>query len=724
MFPRLPATSAAPVERICQSPLDAPPSPEPCCADPAPAADYSRRDVIASPDPDCYDNLPDINSGLLTVRGKKKNSFMSVLRETDEKGSNKQPVENYGRRPKAISLPFRPKIRTTDTNAYKMSQAPKPVKFKFQIFKGGPSLLHAVLVEKGWRSYAGKQRYGRDNKPIPDTSWNFRFQTWDCSDDLFRQIRPWQRVNKFPGDHRAIFQKDHLARNVLRNIKLHGKLFFFLPPTFTLPQDELLLREFCRIRYSTINDDDEEEAVCNLENYYKLLMPLPAGQEDFWILKPAGMSRGEGITVVEGLHEALEIRADLMQVYIPRPLLVSGFKFDLRLFVAVASYQPLRVYIYEEGLVRWATDPFNLNDTQNIFSHLTNTSINDHSPTYHHDKPVIGRGCRWKLSRLQEFFLALGVDDRMLWQHISRIVICTLLMQVDFVPPAPCSRELLGFDILIDERFVPWLLEVNRNPSLANICRTDYLVKKPMLRDFIAMLRFKPRDKYCGKREPKVHLWEAKTDYSIQPSTAFYEPLVSIHTDVNRQQIRSTPQAAATRAGTTHPRGRAQTPAPDAASNHRCTTPATCTRSSESLADDLLPGLTARLRLPIIVTDEKGRKYYYKSEGYPAEALLPPMTYGGFKLIFPFNMTTLQMVSMEDADKKVIIKELHRVMLDVAAACLPGGPPPGSLFTAEAHGYPFAIHQTIDPFIFAADTWPGARAEDKIFNFRSPDYLL
>lgn len=89
---------------------------------------------------------------------------------------------------------------------------------------------------------------------------------------------------------------------------------------------------------------------------------LPADLEDFkldlaqnpkttYIRKPVASSRGRGVRVVTDAHalDAASLNDVILQHYIPDPLLIGGRKFDLRVYVAVMSLDPLRVYVYKEG---------------------------------------------------------------------------------------------------------------------------------------------------------------------------------------------------------------------------------------------------------------------------------------------------------------------------------------------------------------------------------------
>lgn len=76
-----------------------------------------------------------------------------------------------------------------------------------------------------------------------------------------------------------------------------------------------------------------------------------------------------------------------MSDYIKNPFLINDLKFDLRIYVAITGIDPLKIYIYEEGLARFATEPYELTKNDfNIFTHLTNFSINKKNKKYFTDK--------------------------------------------------------------------------------------------------------------------------------------------------------------------------------------------------------------------------------------------------------------------------------------------------------------------------------------------------
>ena len=65
--------------------------------------------------------------------------------------------------------------------------------------------------------------------------------------------------------------------------------------------------------------------------------------------------------------------------------MIDGLKFDMRIYVLVYGVDPLRVFVFKEGIARFATDkyspPFKGN-MDNLFMHLTNYAINKQSDQF------------------------------------------------------------------------------------------------------------------------------------------------------------------------------------------------------------------------------------------------------------------------------------------------------------------------------------------------------
>ena len=131
--------------------------------------------------------------------------------------------------------------------------------------------------------------------------------------------------------------------------------------------------------------------------------------KSIWIMKPICKSQGKGIFLFRDLKEISdwkkggkekknpeEVEVYIVQRYIERPLLVGGKKFDMRIYVLVTSYVPLRAYVYREGFVRFSNTRFTTERIEDSYVHLTNVAIQKKAPDYNPD-----RGAKWPLTSLR-----------------------------------------------------------------------------------------------------------------------------------------------------------------------------------------------------------------------------------------------------------------------------------------------------------------------------------
>ena len=113
----------------------------------------------------------------------------------------------------------------------------------------------------------------------------------------------------------------------------------------------------------------------------------------------------------------------VVQEYVDNPFLLGGLKFDVRVYVLLTSVDPVQLYVYEEGLVRFATQKYSNHpaDLANNFIHLTNFSINKESDQFvYNQEPEGTAGHKWSLSTLWQELAVQGRDPGPVWGHMHR----------------------------------------------------------------------------------------------------------------------------------------------------------------------------------------------------------------------------------------------------------------------------------------------------------------
>ncbi|XP_024593556.1 tubulin polyglutamylase TTLL5 [Neophocaena asiaeorientalis asiaeorientalis] len=308
------------------------------------------------------------------------------------------------------------------------------------------------------------------------TDYNLMWTGSHLKPFLLRTLSEAQKVNHFPRSY-ELTRKDRLYKNIIRMQHTHGfKAFHILPQTFLLPAE---YAEFCN-------------------SYSKDRGP--------WIVKPVASSRGRGVYLINNPNQISLEENILVSRYINNPLLIDDFKFDVRLYVLVTSYDPLVIYLYEEGLARFATVRYDqgTKNIRNQFMHLTNYSVNKKSGDYVScdDPEVEDYGNKWSMSAMLRYLKQEGKDTTALMAHVEDLIIKTIISAElaiatackTFVPHRSSCFELYGFDVLIDSTLKPWLLEVNLSPSLACDAPLDLKIKASMISDMFTVVGFVCQD--------------------------------------------------------------------------------------------------------------------------------------------------------------------------------------------------------------------------------------
>ena len=357
----------------------------------------------------------------------------------------------------------------------------------YKILKGDTKLVRSLCEANGFN-------YTESHE------WNILWASSSCKSYLYEGLNEYQRINHFPHSY-EITRKDRLCFNYVKMQEKFGRENFdFVPDTYILPNE-----------YADL-----------LGHYQKLKQQDP--RRNVWIVKPSNSSRGRGIHIIDDINDLNVDELSIISRYVTNPLLINGYKFDLRIYVVVTCYEPLRVYVYKEGLARFASETYTAKfNKNNKYMHLTNYSINKKNDNFvqNENQEHDDFGFKWSLSAFCKHLETVGINMSLLWSRIFDVIIKTLACGEHYVLQAQKKNqmhrqncfEVFGFDILLDSDLKPWLVEVNLSPSLSSDSPLDHTIKANLLTDTFNMIQVKRFDrkkeslnkiKYRSKGNPSL----------------------------------------------------------------------------------------------------------------------------------------------------------------------------------------------------------------------------
>ena len=283
-------------------------------------------------------------------------------------------------------------------------------------------------------------------------------------------------------------RKDLMWKNLQRAQKLHSGSndYYFCPKTYIFPDE-----------------------------YRKFMMDREAqGNKLMYIMKPAASSCGKGIKVIGPKQAVSRKNGYIVSQYISNPHLINGFKYDLRIYVLVTCFEPLKIYLFKEGLVRFATQKYSNNPKtlEKRFIHLTNYSVNKRADDY---VKASGKddeqedASKWNLYQLSQWMGKNGIDYNKVMGRVKDVAIKTCIAHEPQITGtyARCNKnrnicfEILGFDILLDSNMRPHLLEINISPSLSSSSTLDKKIKTMLVCDTLNLVGVRPYDRKMYERD-------------------------------------------------------------------------------------------------------------------------------------------------------------------------------------------------------------------------------
>ena len=249
---------------------------------------------------------------------------------------------------------------------------------------------------------------------------------------------------------------------------------------------------------------------------------------DVWMIKPTMGSLGLKISILTNYSD-IKLKNYLITKYLYNPHLIKGYKYDLRFHGLVSTIKPLKLYLYNEGLVRLASEKYNfsVSDPHNKYSFLTNLFINKKNKKkfiYPKNMKNMEDSNLWNLDTFQKYCARNNINYEKLYSEVGDIFIKMMITVrekiIDNIEKTNMQYSnfyhLIGFDIILDENLKPYLLETNRRCGFRNDNDAEKYYTYNIIADTLNIIGLRPKDlNFVSENKNKEDLIKENVEESL-----------------------------------------------------------------------------------------------------------------------------------------------------------------------------------------------------------------
>ena len=215
---------------------------------------------------------------------------------------------------------------------------------------------------------------------------------------------------------------------------------------------------------------------------------------------------GKKISILSNFSN-INLNEYIITKYLYNPHLIKGYKYDFRFHGLISGVKPLKIYLYNEGLVRIASEKYNfsLSILQNEYAFLTNLYVNQKNKNkfiYPQNLSNQEDSNLWNLETFQKYCSRNNINYNKLISEVSDIFIKTMLSVREKIIKVIEKNKfyhsnfyhLIGFDIILDENLKPYLLEMNKECGFRNNNDAEKYYTYNIVVDTLNIVGIKPKN--------------------------------------------------------------------------------------------------------------------------------------------------------------------------------------------------------------------------------------